>query len=198
MVGDNGLMLRYVAEDHSVTTVTGSSQLVNLDMAAIAWNAAGSYAYVAGESGYIWAYYEGQDGQGVFEIINDEPGSDITDIACQEEAQMCAVTTETDGIALIDTTPTTPCIGLVVKMRRWLGVSCAEPVFNRCAAIGDGRAIGSLGLNSSSLNNRLCSLKSSEPRWGVHPHSQASPWRDPHLNGTVPNDRLGHEQCGSL
>ena len=36
LVGDNGLMLRYVAEDHSVTTVTGSSQLVNLDMAAIA------------------------------------------------------------------------------------------------------------------------------------------------------------------
>ena len=53
-------MLRYVAEDHSVTTVTGSSQFVNLDMAAIAWNAAGSYAYVAGESGYIWAYYEGK------------------------------------------------------------------------------------------------------------------------------------------
>ena len=147
MVGDNGLMLRYVAEDHSVTTVTGSSQLVNLDMAAIAWNAAGSYAYVAGESGYIWAYYEGQDGQGVFEIINDEPGSDITDIACQEEAQLCAVTTETDGIALIDTNTDHTLYWIGGEDRRWLGVSCAEPVFNRCAAIGEGRAIGSLGLN---------------------------------------------------
>ena len=48
MVGDNGLMLRYVAEDHSVTTVTGSSQLVNLDMAAIAWNGQ-KLRHVAGE-----------------------------------------------------------------------------------------------------------------------------------------------------
>ena len=147
LVGDNGLMLRYVAEDHSVTTVTGSSQLVNLDMAAIAWNAAGSYAYVAGESGYIWAYYEGQDGQGVFEIINDEPGSDITDIACQEEAQLCAVTTETDGIALIDTNTNHTMYWIGGEDRRWLGVNCAEPVFNRCAAIGDGRAIGSIGMS---------------------------------------------------
>ena len=148
MVGDNGVMLRYVAEDHSVTTVSNSTQLVNLDMATVAWNAAGSVAYVGGESGWIWAYYEGQNGQGVFELITDEPGSDITGIDCQEEAQLCAVTTETDGIALIDSnTNHTMYWGDWGEERRWLGVSCAEPVFNRCAAIGEGRAIGSLGLN---------------------------------------------------
>ena len=148
LVGDNGLMLRYVAEDHSVTTVTGSAQLNGVGIAAVAWNAAGSVAYVGGENGWIWAYHEGQDGQGVFELITEEAGSDITDIACQEEAQLCAVTTESDGIALIDSnTNHTMYWGEWGEERRWLGVSCAEPVFNRCAAIGEGRAIGSLGLS---------------------------------------------------
>ncbi len=147
LVGDNGVMLRYVAEDHSVTTVSGSNQLVNLDMAAVAWNAAGSVAYVGGESGWVWAYHEGQDGQGVFELITEEASSDITDIACQEEAQLCALTTKTDGIALIDSNTNHTMYWIDGQERRWLGISCAETVFNRCAAIGEGRAIGSLGIN---------------------------------------------------
>ncbi len=147
LVGDNGVMLRYVAEDHSVNTVTGSAQLNGVDVAAIAWNAAGSVAYVGGEDGWIWAYHEGQDGQGVFELITESAGSDITGIACQEEQHVCAVTTETDGIALIDSNTNHTMYWIGDKERRWLGVNCAEPVFNRCVAIGDGRAIGSIGIN---------------------------------------------------
>ena len=147
LVGDNGVMLRYVAEDHSVNTVTGSAQLNGVDVAAIAWNAAGSVAYVGGEDGWIWAYHEGQDGQGVFELITESAGSDITGIACQEEQHVCAVTTETDGIALIDSNTNHTMYWIDGQERRWLGVNCAEPVFNRCVAIGEGRAIGSLGIN---------------------------------------------------
>ncbi|MEE2759032.1 MAG: hypothetical protein VYA86_03525 [Candidatus Thermoplasmatota archaeon] len=147
LVGDNGAMLRYVAEDHSVTTVTGSSQLNGVDIAGVAWNAAGSVAYLGGESGWIWAYHEGQDGQGVFELITESSSSDITGIACQEEAQICAVTTEMDGIALIDSNTNHTMYWIDGQERRWLGISCAEPVFNRCVAIGDGRAIGSVGIN---------------------------------------------------
>ena len=36
LVGDNGAMLRYVAEDHSVNTVSGSVQLNQIDIAAVA------------------------------------------------------------------------------------------------------------------------------------------------------------------
>ena len=147
LVGDNGVMLRYVAEDHSVNTVTGSAQLNGVDVAAVAWNAAGSVAYVGGEDGWIWAYHEGQDGQGVFELITESAGSDITGIACQEEQHVCAVTTETDGIALIDSNTNHTMYWIDGQERRWLGVNCAEPVFNRCVAIGEGRAIGSLGIN---------------------------------------------------
>ena len=62
LVGDNGAMFRYVAEDHSVTTVSGSAQLNGVDVAAVAWNAAGSDAYVGGEDGWLWAYHEGEGG----------------------------------------------------------------------------------------------------------------------------------------
>jgi len=147
LVGDNGAMLRYVSDDHSVTTVSGSAQLNNLDMAAIAWNAAGSNAYVGGEDGYLWAYHEGEGGQGVFQLLITEPGGAITGIACQDEESLCVVTTETDGIAVIDSNSNHTLHWIGGTDRIWRGVNCAEPVFNRCVAIGDGRAIGIIGLD---------------------------------------------------
>ena len=150
MVGDNGSMLRYVADDHSVNTVSGSVQLNNLDMAAVAWNAAGSDAYLGGEGGYIWAYHEGEGGQGVFQLLNDTKGSQITGIACQPEEHLCVVTTESDGIALIDSNSNHKLYWIGAEDRFWRGVNCEEPVFNRCVAIGDDRAIGMIGLSIQS------------------------------------------------
>ena len=146
LVGDNGAMFRYVAEDHSVTTVSGSVQLNGIDIAAVAWNAAGSDAYLGGEDGYIWAYHEGEGGQGVFQLLVDEVSSRITGIACQEEEQFCVVTTESDGVAIIDSNAnhTLHWVGGVDRV--WRGVNCAEPVYNRCVAIGADRAIGVIGL----------------------------------------------------
>jgi len=147
LLGDNGAMLRYVAEDHSVTTVSGSFHLANLDMAAVAWNAAGSNAYIGGEDGYLWAYHEGEGGQGVFQLLVQEAASKITGIACQPEESLCVVTTETDGIAVIDSNSNHSLHWVGGTDRVWRGVNCAEPVFNRCVAIGDGRAIGIIGLD---------------------------------------------------
>jgi hypothetical protein len=150
LAGDNGAMLRYAAEDHSVTTVSGSSQLNNLDMAAVAWNAAGSNAYIGGQDGWIWAYHEGEGGQGVFQLLVDEPGSKITGISCQDEQHLCAVTTESDGIAIIDSTSNHTLYWIGGTDRHWFGVNCGEPVFNRCVAIGAQQAIGSIGLSIQS------------------------------------------------
>ena len=147
LVGDNGAMLRYVAEDHSVTTVSGSAQLNNLDMAAVAWNAAGSNAYIGGEDGYLWAYHEGEGGQGVFQLLVQEAASTITGIACQPEESLCVVTTETDGIAVIDSNSNHTIHWIGGTDRYWRGVNCAEPVFNRCVAIGNQRAIGMVSLD---------------------------------------------------
>ena len=147
LVGDDGAMLRYVAEDHSVTTVSGSAQLNNLDMAAVAWNAAGSNAYIGGEDGYLWAYHEGEGGQGVFQLLVQEAASTITGIACQPEESLCVVTTETDGIAVIDSNSNHTLHWIGGTDRFWRGVNCDEPVFNRCVAIGNQRAIGMVSLD---------------------------------------------------
>jgi len=147
LVGDDGAMLRYVAEDHSVTTVSGSAQLNNLDMAAVAWNAAGSNAYIGGEDGYLWAYHEGEGGQGVFQLLVQEAASTITGIACQPEESLCVVTTETDGIAVIDSNSNHTLHWIGGTDRLWRGVNCDEPVFNRCVAIGNQRAIGMVSLD---------------------------------------------------
>ena len=147
LVGDNGAMLRYAAEDHSVTTVSGSVQLNGINIGAVAWNAAGSEAYVGGDGGWLWAYHEGEGGQGEFELLNATKGSRITGIACQAEDALCAVTTESDGIAIIDSNSNHQLHWIGGTDRMWRGVNCAEPVFNRCVAIGEDRAIGITGLN---------------------------------------------------
>ena len=148
LVGDNGAMFRYVAEDHSVTTVSGSAtNLGGVDIGAVAWNAAGSDAYVGSTEGWLWAYHEGEGGQGVFQLIVEEPTSRITGIACQEEEQFCAMTTESNGVAIIDSNANHSLHWVGGTDRVWRGINCAEPVFNRCVAIGEDRAIGIIGLD---------------------------------------------------
>jgi hypothetical protein len=148
LVGDNGAMLRYAAEDHSVTTVSGSGALNGVDIAAVAWNAAGSVAYVGGEGGWIWAYHEGADGIGVFELIVNESGSLVTGIACLDEEYFCAVTTESDGIFIIDSNSNHAMYFLGKEDTRWLGINCADSVGETCVAIGEGRAIAQVDINT--------------------------------------------------
>ncbi len=149
LVGDNEAMLRYAAEDHSVTTVSGSGALMGLDMAAVAWNGAGSVAYVGGEGGWIWAYHEGEDGIGVFELIVNESGSDVTGIACLDEVNYCVVITESDGIMLIDSNSDHAMYALGKEGTRWLGINCADSVGETCVAIGEGRAIAQVQIDTN-------------------------------------------------
>ena len=152
LAGDSGAMLRYATEDHSVTTVSGSSQLGSLDMRGVAWNAAGNWAYIGGEDGWIWAYQEGEGGTGNFQLIISEEGSSVTGIACLNEVNVCAVSTESDGIALIDSRTEHTVHWIGSENRLWRGVSCDGGPLERCVAIGDGKGIGSITLNLENLD----------------------------------------------
>ncbi len=150
LAGDAGTLLRYAGEDHSVTTVSGSGVMAGVDLAAVAWNAVGTYAYVGGEDGWIWAYHEGEGGIGVFDLLNDTGDSQVTGIACHAEVNLCVVSTLSDGIAVLDsrTEHTLHWIGGTDGV--WRGVNCAEPNWNRCIAIGDGRKIGRIGIEQDT------------------------------------------------
>lgn len=150
IAGDNGALLRYAGEDHSVTTVSGSGALTGIDLNAVAWNAAGSHAYLGGEDGWIWAYHEGQDGIGVFELLNDTKSSQINGIACHPEVNLCVVATDGDGIGVIDTRTEHTLYWIGGPDKRWMDVDCAEPNWNRCIAVGDGRAVGRIGMEEDN------------------------------------------------
>ena len=152
IAGDNGAMLRYAAEDHSITTVSGSAQFGSLDMRGVAWNAAGNWAYIGGEDGWIWAYQEGEEGVGNFQLITTEEASLVTGIACMNEVNVCAASTESDGIAIIDSRTEHTVHWIGGENRIWRGISCDGGPLERCVAIGDGRGIGSISLNLNDLD----------------------------------------------
>ena len=57
------------------------------------------------------------------------------------------MTTESNGVAIIDSNANHSLHWVGGTDRVWRGINCAEPVFNRCVAIGEDRAIGIIGLD---------------------------------------------------
>ncbi|MEE3082583.1 MAG: hypothetical protein VX320_00655 [Candidatus Thermoplasmatota archaeon] len=168
--GDNGTLLRYAQEDHSVTTVDAAGQLGGQDVHAVSWNTAGSHAYIGDEDGWLWAYREGEGGVAIFDLLVEESGSMITGIDCHPEVNLCLVTTVSDGIAIIDsrTNHTVHWIGQSGKV--WRGVSCADPLEDKCITISSGLSFGIIGLNIDEPEKSNVMLKMVADSSGVFTH----------------------------
>ncbi|HIF04946.1 MAG TPA: hypothetical protein EYQ80_06050 [Candidatus Poseidoniales archaeon] len=152
LAGDGGTLLRYAAEDYSVTTVSGSGQLNGVDLTSVSWNAAGTDAYIGGVDGWIWAYHEGEDGIGVFTLLEDTKSNSISGIACHAEVNVCVAATSGDGVAIIDTRDGHTLHWIGGLDNRWNGVNCGEPNWYRCIAIGEHQNIGRIGIEIDDVD----------------------------------------------
>ncbi|MDP6900060.1 MAG: hypothetical protein QGF94_04410 [Candidatus Thalassarchaeaceae archaeon] len=157
--GDGGTLLRYAEEDHSLTTVDTAGQLSGIDIHAVTWNTAGSYAYVGGQDGWIWAYHEGESGNAVFELLVTESGSQITDIDCHPEINLCLISTLDDGLAIVDSRTEHTLYWIGGESRMWHGVSCADPFSDKCIAIGDERGVGIISLDTDHPEQSVVMIK---------------------------------------
>ena len=58
IVGDDGTLIRYTRDDHSITHVPGSTgNLMGLQLNAVTWDSSGNWAYLGGDDGVIPIIY---------------------------------------------------------------------------------------------------------------------------------------------
>ena len=62
LVGDDGMILRYTADDYSLTQAGEKMNFGQTGLNSVAWNTAGSWAYVGGDDGWLWRVRAEGDG----------------------------------------------------------------------------------------------------------------------------------------
>jgi len=155
IVGDSGTMLRYAREDHSITHVSGSAgALYGQDLSAVSWDGPGNWAYLGGSGGLLMRYREnGTTGEGEFHPLAGSRSSDITAIDCHTVMHShCAVSTRSDGLALIDVNHTVhwlPTSGAT----DWADVICPSAELDRCVAVGRDQTVGVVLLDVNDAGN---------------------------------------------
>lgn len=133
MAGDFGMAMRYDSSDYSIGPVNGTGAVFGLDLTTVEWRPAGDYAYFGAIDGSIWQFSEGSG----FEQLSDTGSSEITDITCHRQENICIVATLSDGLGVIDQThQITYLTG--TSPQTWVGVDCADPTLNECVGFASG------------------------------------------------------------
>ena len=133
LTGEMGVALRYTAENHAISTVNGSGSIIGLHMTAVQWRPAGDYAYFGAPDGTIWKFSEGPG----TEAIEDTRSSEISDIACHRNQNVCVVTTLSDGLAVLSSNHQLTFLSGTAG-ETWVGVDCADPTLNECVGFASG------------------------------------------------------------
>ncbi len=148
IVGDNGTMVRYTRDDHSISHVPGSiAHLMGLKLNAVSWDSSGNWAYIGGDNGLIVRFREDGNGNTEFVHLNGSRGSNIVDLSCHHQMHsICVIVTESDGIAVIDQQHE---IHWVVGSEgtMWRAVECPHDERARCFAVAQQQSLGVIELN---------------------------------------------------
>ena len=154
IVGDSGTMLRYSREDHSITHVSGSAgSLWGQDLSVVAWDGPGNWAYLGGPEGLLMRYRETSVGEGEFHVLEGSRNSDITAINCHTVMHShCAVSTRSDGLALIDVNHTVHWLP-TSDGTNWADVICPSAELDRCVAVGRDQTVGVILLDVNDASN---------------------------------------------
>ncbi len=163
LVGDDGTMLRYEVDDHSLSHVPGSTgNFLGITLTSVTWDSSGNWAYIGSEDGSITRFRESGDGTAEYIPLENTRGSKITDMACHhKQHSICVVTTMDDGIGVIDQDHAVYWIPNTMSSQ-WLDVDCPHASRDRCYAVGQGNSIGVVELEIYEPVNTYVLKKSVE------------------------------------
>ena len=142
IAGDLGAALRYTLSDNSIQAVNGAGNVGSIELTAISWRAGGDLAFFGAKNGNIYSFNEGE-GMSQLEGTMD---SEITDIACHIEHNLCVASTLNDGIAVIDRTREVTWLD-GTSSYTWMAADCPDPTYRKCVAFGSGRVHVSIVLD---------------------------------------------------
>jgi len=145
IVGDGGLVLRLLLSNNSIERVGGNLEFGNTDLFAVSWNGDGSWAYVGGESGWIWRIRGFAEG-GLEAIPLEGRGeSDVNGISCISGLRVCVISSSVDGIGIIDENHRISWIGAVGHP--WVDVVCPSVSQASCVCVSTDLTIAVVTIN---------------------------------------------------
>ena len=158
IAGDRGAALRYSISDNSIEAVNGAGITGSIELTATAWRPGGDLAYFGAKNGNIYSFNEGE---GMLKL-EDTKSSEITDISCHLEQNICLATSIDDGIAVIDRTREITWLD-GTSSDTWVAVDCADATYIKCAAFASGRRHVSIVLDiqdaSQSTTSQVMQLQ---------------------------------------
>jgi hypothetical protein len=153
IVGEDGLVLRYAKQDHSVEKAAAESLLMFSDLTAVSWNTGGSWAYVGSVNGEIWRLRaDSEGGAEIHELVGIGQGP-IAAIDCHPTIMMCVVAASIEGIGIIDRDHAFTWVG--GNSYPWTGVECPTGDSEYCVAVADNKAIALIELDPNDLSKSI-------------------------------------------
>jgi hypothetical protein len=160
MVGDAGVLLRYIGDTHAISNANGSNILMGRDLIDVAWRPGADVAYIASQDGGLWRFAEGT---GPVMLEDGLETEDIVDLECHRSANVCVVATSQDGLAVIGRSHEVTWL-TGTSTTTWSGITCADPTLNECTAFGLGLSTMTIMLDTEtaarSATGPLRNLKS--------------------------------------
>ena len=145
LVGEEGLVLRFISGNGSIENAGGASNFGNTELRAVSWNADGSWAYIGGEGGWIWRF-RGLDGGGVEAIPLENRGeSDVNAISCLRGYNVCIVSSSVDGIGVINQDHELFWIGGYGNP--WIDATCPSSTSMECVVVSSDLTIARIRMN---------------------------------------------------
>jgi hypothetical protein len=148
LVGDDGMILRFAADDFSLTQAGEKMNFGQTNLNSVAWNTAGSWAYVGGDDGWLWRVRAQGDGGLDTHLIEGRGEGDITDIDCHDDVMLCVISSVTDGIGIIDRNHVLTWIG--GNFYPWNSVICPSNYYLSCVSVSSSQEIGIIQLQSEN------------------------------------------------
>lgn len=156
IVGDHGVVLRYAKQDQSLERAASDVSLDYTKITAVAWNTAGSWAYLGTEEGQIWRMRAAEDGGAEIHALSASGTSEITAIDCHDTIMMCVVSATVEGIGIIERDHTFTWVG--GSGYPWTGVECPSGENAYCIAIAENQIIAHIELNPEDISASIPSI----------------------------------------